>query len=89
MKWKIKFSSQAEKYYLKLPKNVRRRVKEKTKNLRNTEHPLLHPEVKALIGKLEGFYRLKVGKFRIIFGILEKEKIIAVVNIYPRGKAYK
>ena len=89
MKWKIKFSSQAEKYYLKLPKNIRRRVKEKTENLRNVEHPLFHPEVKPLIGKLEGFYRLKMGKFRIIFGILEKEKIIAVLNIYPRGKVYK
>jgi len=32
---------------------------------------------------------LKIGKFRIIFYLIEEEKIIAVVNIYPRGDIYK
>ncbi len=37
------------------------------------------------IKKLKGFYRLRVEDYRVIFSILTDEKIIAVVNIVPRG----
>ena len=45
--------------------------------------------MKPLTGQLKGFYRLRVGDFRVIFSILVDKKIIAVVNIVPRGDAYK
>ena len=89
MKWKVKFSSQAEKYYYKLPAKIREHIKNELTNLSDLPFQLSHPEVKSLIGKLKGFYRLRVGKYRIIFGVLIDEKIIAVVNVYPRGDVYK
>jgi len=52
------------------------------------ENPLENPQVKALTGELKGFYRLRIGNYRIIFSLLPKEKIIALVNIFPRGNAY-
>jgi len=87
--WKIKVSSNAEKYIKKLGKKTRKRIIEKLKELENMENPLFHSHVKPLVGELKGFYRLKSGKYRIIFALLKKEKIIAVVNITSRGKSYK
>lgn len=89
MNWKVKISSKAEKYYLSLPPKTKKKVKEKLKELEGEKYPLFYPDVKPLTGKLKGFHRLRTGKFRVIFYLIEEEKIIAVVNIYPRGNIYK
>jgi mRNA interferase RelE/StbE len=87
--WQIKLSSQAERYYLKLSADTRKRIKQSLIDLSATEFPVLRPNVKSLVGKLEGFHRLRVGGYRIIFSILEDIRTIAVVNIFPRGDVYK
>jgi len=88
MSWTIKVSSGAEKYYKKLDKRLRKRIKENIISLSEYENPLEHPQVKSLTADLRGFHRLRVGEYRVIFSLIEKTKIIAVVNIFPRGKAY-
>lgn len=88
MSWAIKVSSIAEKYFKKLDKKRRRKIKEKLLALSRQQNPLENIQVKALTGELKGFYRLRVGDYRIIFALLEEEKVIAVVNIFPRGNAY-
>jgi len=51
--------------------------------------PFSHKNVCRLVGELKDYYRLRIGAYRIILSLLEDEKIIAVVNIFPRGDAYK
>ncbi len=53
------------------------------------ENPMEHQSVKRLTGDLQGFYRLRVGKYRIVFAIVGETRTIAVVNIAPRGDIYK
>jgi mRNA-degrading endonuclease RelE of RelBE toxin-antitoxin system len=48
MNWKIEVKPTAEKYYLKLDKKTRTRMKEALRELENTDEPLLHPNVRAL-----------------------------------------
>lgn len=88
MSWSIKVSSIEEKYFKKLDKKRRRKIKEKLLALSHQQNPLENLQVKALTGELKGFYRLRIGDYRIIFALLEEEKVIAVVNILPRGNAY-
>ena len=88
MNWKIEVKPTAEKYYLKLDKKTRLRVKEALRELENCEEPALHPRVRALAGKLQDDYRLRVGKWRILFNINREEKMIHVFAIIPRGDAY-
>ena len=52
------------------------------------DFPIKHPHVSALTGDLKGYFRLRIGDYRIIFAVLAEEMIIAVVNIVPRGGAY-
>jgi mRNA interferase RelE/StbE len=88
MNWKIEVKPTAEKYYLKLDKKTRTRMKEALRELENTDDPLLHPSVRALTGKLRGDFRFRVGKWRILFTLHIGRKIIYVFAIVPRGDAY-
>ena len=88
MIWTIKLSSHAERYFKKLDKKFRQRLRKELLVLGDCENPMDHKDVKPLTGDLRGFYRLRIGGYRVIFSVLKEEKIIAVVNIVPRGDAY-
>jgi mRNA interferase RelE/StbE len=87
--WTIRVSSKAEKYFAKLRKSTKDSIKAELAPLSTYEKPLQHPDARPLLGPLKGMSRLRVGKYRVIFSVLEKERIIAVVNIAPRGDVYK
>lgn len=87
--WTIKVSSKAEKYLIKLAKSTKESIKAELTRLSTYENPLQHPDARPLVGPLKGMNRLRVGKYRVIFALLEKERIVAVVNIAPRGDVYK
>ena len=88
MSWTIKVSSHAERYFKKLDKKLRQQLKKELLVLGDCENPLDHKDVKPLTGDLRGFYRLRIGGYRVIFSVVKEQKIIAVVNIVPRGDAY-
>jgi mRNA interferase RelE/StbE len=87
--WTIRVSSKAEKYLVKLSKSTKDSIKAELTALSTYEKPLQHPDAKPLLGPLKGMNRLKAGKYRIVFTVLEKERIISVVNIAPHGDVYK
>jgi mRNA interferase RelE/StbE len=84
-----KSSSHAEKYYKRLDKNLRQRIKKELAELSQLADPLTHAAVKPLTGELRGFYRIRIGNYRLIFGLMHESKMIAVVNLTPRGDAYR
>ncbi|MCX5846287.1 MAG: type II toxin-antitoxin system RelE/ParE family toxin [Deltaproteobacteria bacterium] len=88
MNWTVKVSSKAEHYFNKLDRVLKERVKKELLKLSGYENPLSHENVKPLTGDLHGFYRLRIGNYRIIFALIKETKIIGVVNIAPRGDAY-
>lgn len=88
MSWKIEVKPEAEKYYLRLDRDARRRIKEALRELEQAENPLWHPDVRPLTGPLRGDYRLRVGKWRVLFTPDRERKVIYVYAILPRGDAY-
>ena len=56
------------------------------KNLEGTENPRIHG--KGLVGDLSGFWRYRIGDYRIICEILEKEIKILVLEVGHRSKIY-
>jgi mRNA interferase RelE/StbE len=88
MSWKIKVSSKAEKYFGRLDKDMRKRIKETLLELSKCTNPLLHGSIRLLTGELKEFCRLRVVGYRIVFGIINESNTIAVINIAPRGDAY-
>lgn len=86
--WKVEVFPEAEKFLKRLDRKKRKLIISHLKEMENLQNPLLHPNVLPLTGKLKGFYRLRVGKYRIIFELLNKRKVIAVHIIASRGKIY-
>ncbi len=82
-------------YELKILKSAQRDMKSiKDKNILYRIHKaILSLKHSPYIGKkLRGFdslYRIRIGKFRIIYKIDEKEKVIYIVLIDKRSRVYK
>jgi mRNA interferase RelE/StbE len=89
MNWKIEVKPTAEKYYRKLNKPTKKRIKEALRKLKESNNPLFHENVRALTGELKGDYRLRVGDWRIMFTLDRERKVIYVYAILPRGEAYQ
>ncbi len=77
----------AAKYLKRLPKETKQRIKSILKQL---EHdPLDYPGRKQMVGEWAGYQRIRTGKLRIIYWFDEKEDIVYVDHIGPRGDVYK
>ena len=88
-KWNVELSDEALKYIKKLSKSSPSRILDNLEMLETSENPLDHKSVRLLVGKLRGFYRLRVGGLRILFELDDKNKRIGVLLIVPRGNACK
>jgi mRNA interferase RelE/StbE len=85
-RWNIIFSKDAEKCLLALPRDQRFRIENAIDML--TAGPYnSRLDVKPLKGRPE--WRLRVGRWRVVFRVNEGKVIITVVSVKPRGGAYK
>lgn len=76
---------QAEKALRRLPRDVLRRIDGLMLGLADDPRP-------AGCGKLKGFvdlYRVRVGDWRIIYAMEDDCLIVLVLDIAPRGQAYR
>ncbi len=80
MKYNIKYEKGCLKYLKKLDKKTQLRILKAINQL-----PL--GDVKKLQGNTED-YRLRVGKYRIIFSKDEKNLIVNIIEIASRGEVY-
>ena len=87
-KYSVLFSPRAEKKMDKLDVTVRRKIAQWIKdNLVDCENPRLYG--KALSNNLRGFWRYRVGDYRIIAQIKDAEVVILIVKIDKREDAYR
>lgn len=79
----VEFGPAGERGFWKCSRPVQDRIREALRKLCNSPH-----SGKALHGELEGFYRLRVGGYRIIYKVLNAEQKIIVRAVGPRGDIY-
>ncbi|MGP1471037.1 MAG: type II toxin-antitoxin system RelE family toxin [Schwartzia sp. (in: firmicutes)] len=86
--YSIFFSKRAKKELLKIDKPIRRTIVSWIeKNIKGTRNPRLHG--KALMGDLKGYWRYRVGNYRIIAEIRDEEWIVIAVSIAHRSSVYE
>lgn len=83
--YEIVFERQAERAFKRLPRNLAERIDRAILKLASDPRP---------IGckKLEGYadlYRIRVGDWRSVYAIEDEQLIVLVVEISPRGGAYR
>ncbi|HEY9663839.1 MAG TPA: type II toxin-antitoxin system RelE/ParE family toxin [Allocoleopsis sp.] len=53
------------------------------------QSPRSHPNIKALKGDYVGFYRYRIGDYRVIYSINDELVQVFVIAIAHRSKAYE
>ncbi|MCL2102055.1 MAG: type II toxin-antitoxin system RelE/ParE family toxin [Fibromonadales bacterium] len=88
MPYNVLYSKHAEKYLDKIPKNIANRIVGwMGEKIDGKDNPRLYG--KPLKGKLKDYWRYRVGDYRIICDIMDKELIVLALDIGPRGDVYK
>ncbi|HJX31170.1 MAG TPA: type II toxin-antitoxin system RelE/ParE family toxin [Thermodesulfobacteriota bacterium] len=80
--FKIEFSKTAAKDYKKLPRDYKALIDLALQKLSNG----LPVDIKPITGERDS-YRIRVGKYRILFVVIEDT--LVVTKIGPRGDVYK
>ncbi len=82
--FRVYFTSRADKELAELPQELKQRIYNELKVL--SENPFLHPQVRKIEGTKFG-YRLRLGRWRILFALFSKERRVEIVDIFlKRGK---
>ena len=81
MQYKIEFLPTAARSLRRLGKDAQRRIDAAIQMLR--EHPR-PPKAKRLKGKLNEYYRIRTGNYRIVYMIEDDRLVICVVMIGDR-----
>ncbi len=82
----IIYSEKAEKLLSKLDKNIQKKIKKYLDEISKLENP--KSRGKGLVGNLSGFWRYRVGDYRIICKIEDDKLIITVVEVGHRKDIY-
>lgn len=86
MKFLINYDSQPERFLGKLDKHISKRIMDKIDNLL-TENPIPN-DAKRVHGFDIPTFRIRVGKYRVLYRIDNKEVVIIVIKIDKRDKVY-
>jgi mRNA interferase RelE/StbE len=77
----------AQKVYVNADKALAKKIARCLQQLEQT--PRFHPNIKALKGEYAGYYRYRIGDYRVIYQINDDLIEILVVAIVHRSEAYK
>ncbi|RJP23416.1 MAG: type II toxin-antitoxin system RelE/ParE family toxin [Candidatus Omnitrophota bacterium] len=80
--YRIVYLPHAEKEFLALPKDVQKRVDQKILTLQKNPRP-------SGIIELKGFYRLRIGDYRVIYEVRDDRLLIIIIQIGHRREIYK
>ena len=81
MEYVVFASKRFIKEFGKLPKNVQERIKERLEVLKRSPFAGL-----PLHGSLKGKYRIRVGDYRIIYMVSEKERRVYLLGVVRRKR---
>lgn len=84
--FRILLHNKAAKIYKKLDDKTATRINRAIDALKG--NPFYGKGIKRLKGKLEGKYRLRVGEYRIVYRVEEKERVVIILNIALRERVY-
>ena len=83
MPYKSIFTRGFTKEFNKLPKNIKEKILEALEKA--IENPYIRTKLQS---KLEGLWRWRVGEYRVIYLINEKEKAIVFLDVGLRKSIY-
>lgn len=86
MSYQIEFSRQAERELKRLSRQDQKRISDKIDALSQEPRP---SGVEKLKGRGQDAYRIRVGMYRVLYAIPDRELIILVIKIGHRREVYR
>ena len=83
-KYAVKIGPAAKKDFRKLPRDVQRKIKPVIDNLCANPRPAGVESVKGI----RAAYRLRVGSFRVVYQVKDREVVVLVLRIGDRKEIY-
>lgn len=87
MGWKFRLSTKAKKQLAKLDKTTATQLLKGLKTIEDSPNPRTHG--KPLKGNHKGFWRYRIGDYRILCEIQDEELIILALQIGHRKEIYR
>ena len=84
-RWQVIFLREPEKVFRKLPKDLLKRIRKVIDDLAINPIPA---GSKKLVG-YDNLYRMRVGDWRISYAVEQDRLIVFILEISPRGGAYR
>ena len=81
--YNIEFDKKAADFFKKLDKSLQNRIGKKIELLKNNPHLGI-----PLVGNLSGFYKLRVGDYRVVYKIKNEQLIILILDVGHRKNIY-
>lgn len=85
--YEVRLSLSAEKVFAKCNKALAKKLARCFSNLENS--PRSHPNIKPLKGSYSGYYRYRVGDYRVVYSIEDELIVVNVILIAHRSKVYE
>jgi mRNA interferase RelE/StbE len=86
MKFEVLLHRRVESVLGRLDASIRKRITDRLREL--GEFPGTKLDTVKIAGE-ENTFRLRIGKYRALFKIYEKENVVVVVNLDLRKKVYR
>ena len=77
----------AQEVYINADKALAKKIARCLQQLE--QNPLLHPNIKSLKGDYVGYYRYRIGDYRVIYSVDDEIVEVFVVAIVHRSEAYE
>ena len=85
-RWSLETSPEFDKSMRKLDRPIASRVKEYLEQICVLEDP--HSRGKALTGNLVGYWRYRIGSYRVLVIIREESLILIAIDVAHRADVY-
>lgn len=84
MTYRVEFAPLARRQIKKLPGEVQKRIIDRVEELASNPRPA---GVKKLVSE-ENLYRMRVGEYRAVYQIRDRELIVLIVKVGHRREVY-
>ncbi len=88
MTFEINIKGKSLKFISSLQKHDRERLKEAILVLKNDPVPIKSLDITKIKGE-KNMYRIRKGKFRIVYEVIWEQKLILIHRVNFRGDVYK
>jgi len=84
--WSLQLRANAERQLQRLDRAVARRIGERLRWVTENAPEMRHLPLRF---ELAGLYKLRVGDWRVVYRLLEDERVVLVVRLGHRSEVYE